>query len=124
MPSPSVSTESEGERDLRTLVLFGTDWMKITCIRNTGLYGIMSAIGTSVGYHLLTSRSPTHVFTATFISFTIPYWINCRKNHRDRLSEVRVVKTALSGEVKGGNSLSEGEQPVWIPSVGKETKSE
>eukprot|EP00096_Caligus_rogercresseyi_P002104 TRINITY_DN1393_c0_g1_i2.p1 TRINITY_DN1393_c0_g1~~TRINITY_DN1393_c0_g1_i2.p1 ORF type:complete len:124 (-),score=19.90 TRINITY_DN1393_c0_g1_i2:112-483(-) len=115
--SSSVTAGGDGKGDLRSLVLFGTDWMKIACIRNTGIYGLMGAIGTSVGYHLFTSRSPFHVFTATFIGITIPYWINCRLNHREKLSEVRQVKAVMSGNVGTGKGRGGDEPSEWVPST-------
>ena len=89
----------------RKLVVFGQDVGQIPCFRNSFLYGILSGMGTGIGWFAFSSNIPraTNIGFYTYVGVTFCYWCNCRWNYSKTKQEYEQIKYAMQM-----NALLEG----------------
>merc|ERR1739840_24531 len=96
----------EMEEESETVqTLFGTDYSKVPCFRQTFLYSIGSGLGAGLLNFLFTSRKRASINRGfgTYMCVTLGYWTYCRYNfsvqkfHSSQLQAAMNRKNVIDG---------------------------
>ncbi|XP_064622828.1 cytochrome c oxidase assembly protein COX20, mitochondrial-like [Lineus longissimus] len=91
----------DDDSQLKSLKLFGLDYGKVPCMKQSLLTGIGSGLGIGIVSFLMTSnpRRATNYGFGSYIAITMGTWIYCRYRWSQQRFQARMLKKGIENKL-------------------------